>query len=109
MGERSLEARVENLENLAESLAPLPGDVRALGQRMARVESEIVQLRVGLGDEISAIRGELAGHARETAGHFLAMQGQLSATQEQIAATQRQMRVLHEDVVERISRLGESR
>lgn len=62
-----------------------------------------------MNDGFSAIRNELTEHAHETAGHFLEVQGEIAESQRQIGDTQRQMRVLHEDVVERISCLGEGR
>jgi phage host-nuclease inhibitor protein Gam len=108
-----LEGRVENLEKLVAVLEPLPHDVRRLGDRMDRVETEVVRLRTDMNDGFSTVREEMAEHARETAGHILEtqrqvtdVQRQLTETQLQVIDTQRQMRVLHEDVIERISRIG---
>jgi phosphoglycerate-specific signal transduction histidine kinase len=61
-----MDERVENLEKLAQTLAPLPAEVRQLSQRMVSVESrlggvesQIVQLRTDMTDGFSAIRREV--------------------------------------------------
>ena len=93
MSGRTMDEGVSDLEKLAQTLAPLPGHLAELGDRVAgvetrlgTVESQIVQLRTEMTDEFSAIRGELKGglHAvrtelrqdiaslgRETAAGFL--------------------------------------
>jgi hypothetical protein len=106
VSDNGVEGRVEILEKLAVELAPLPQTVGRLcdrlegvesrlttvESRLTTVESEIVQLRADMNDGFSAIREEMAELGRETAG--------------QILGTQRLIRVLHEDVVARISRIG---
>ena len=75
MNGRTMDERVGDLEKLAQTLAPLPDQMTELGGRVAgvearlgtvetrlgTVESQIVQLRADMGDEFSAIRGELKG------------------------------------------------
>jgi predicted nuclease with TOPRIM domain len=86
---KTMDERVEDLEKLAQTLAPLPAEVRQVSQRMASVESrlggvearvgtvvsQIVQLRTEVSDGFSAIRSELqediAGLSRDTAQGLL--------------------------------------
>ena len=60
MPDAELQRRVEMLENTVESLRKLPADVRRLGRRMGRAESQILQLRTEMRDEFSAIRRDMA-------------------------------------------------
>jgi septation ring formation regulator EzrA len=69
-----MDDRVTNLEKIAETLAPIPGQLAALtarfgdveggldsvAGRLTVVESQIVQLRTELRDEFSAVRGEMS-------------------------------------------------
>lgn len=104
--------RVEKLEKALESLAELPrqmssltGQMSALtgriGQvedRVAHVELQIVQLRTEMKGGFSAIRSE-----------FLEVFDAGSrATETLFKETWAQMRTLHEDVISRITRLGEA-
>ena len=84
MNGKTMEERVTNLEKLAETLVPLPEEVRGLKVRVGAVESQIVQLRTDMNVEFSAVRGEMAGMkdelrediaalGRETAGHVLGL------------------------------------
>ena len=88
-----MDERIGDLEKLAHTLAPLPGQMAQLGDRLAgvvwrlgTVESQIVQLRTDMNDGFSSIRGELkeglegvrselrediAALGRETAAGFL--------------------------------------
>ena len=93
---KTMDERVEDLEKLAQTLAPLPAEVRQLSHRMVSVESrlggvesrlgsvesrvgtvesQIVQLRTDMTDGFSAIRSELhediAGLGRDMAQGFL--------------------------------------
>ena len=67
MPEETMDERVTNLEKLAETLAPLPQEMKALTGRVVEVEgrlgtveSQIVQLRTDTNDGFSAIRGEMS-------------------------------------------------
>ena len=72
MSGRTMEQRVGDLEKLAQTLAPLPGTVAELGDRVAgvevrlgTVESQIVQLRTEMADGFSATKTELRGEMVE--------------------------------------------
>jgi hypothetical protein len=52
--------RIEMLESTVESLRALPGEMRQLGGRVDRLESQFVQLRTEMRDEFSAIRRDMA-------------------------------------------------
>ena len=81
MSPESLRVRVEKLERRVEILEQLP-------DRVSAVESQIVQLRDEMQSEFSATRA-LVREVEED--------------------TRRYMRVLHEDVIQRIATLGEGR
>ena len=81
MPAQTLESRVDRLEKRVNSLEQLP-------PRMTALESQIVQLRAEMHDEFSAIRQEMRAGDEET---------------------RTLMRVLHEDVINRIALLGEGR
>jgi hypothetical protein len=91
-----LPERVEILEEKVQGLDVLPA-------RIAAVESQIVQLRDGLGAESSAIRREVAEMLRELGD---ALRSEICAGDEE---TRRCMQVLHEDLVSRIALLREAR
>ena len=84
MSAESLEIRMDRLERRVGILEKLPDRVTAL-------ESQIVQLRDEMRSEFSETRSDLRGEIR--------------AGDEE---TRRLMRVLHEDVVQRIATLKES-
>jgi hypothetical protein len=95
MAARSLNERVEILEQKM-------GDLQLLPARMDALESQILQLRGEMRVEFSAIR-ERFEETRQLAREL---------HQEVLAGDKengRLMRVLHEDVVARISLLGEGR
>jgi hypothetical protein len=70
----------------------LEGPVESLVED--RLSTLIRQLRADMNDGSSALRQDVAKHARDR--------------NEQILATQRLLPVLHEDVIERLSRIGKS-
>ena len=94
MPDGSLIHRIEILERKVEGLELLP-------VRMTALESQILQLDKDVRAEFSAMRQEMATAISE-------LQQRLS---ERIRSgdeeTRRYMRVLHEDVIERISRIQE--
>ena len=127
--------RVEKLEKTVAALTSLPGEVSQLSRRVGTMESQIVQLRTEMKGEFSAVRGELAevrggladvrGDLAETRDNLVgviesgsqATQQMFNEVRQDIGAFRQetntrfdglstQMRVLHEDVIERISRLG---
>jgi predicted nucleic acid-binding Zn-ribbon protein len=92
MARDSLEKRMDRLERRVEILEQLP-------ERVTALESQIVQLRDEMRSEFSAIR------TRDDA-----IQRVLTERMEFLFdANERHMRLLHEDLVERIARLSEGR
>lgn len=81
MASRNLTERVEVLEMEVEALKELPA-------RMSAVESQIVELRTEMRAEFSAVRQEMRALNEETKAQLL---------------------TLHEEVLDRISRMGEGR
>ena len=81
MPAQTLESRVERLERRVTTLEQLP-------ERMTALESQIVQLRTEMRDEFSAMRHEINSGDEET---------------------RTLMRVLHEDVIQRIALLQEGK
>lgn len=90
MSRQSIEKRVETLEPRVTALEELPG-------RMDRLELQIVQLRVEMRDEFSAIREEIRA-GDETVVSTLSVR---------IEDALREARVLHEDAIARIAVIGE--
>ena len=114
MNAPSLEERMDNLERIVEPLRELP-------DRVTKVEAQIVQLRTEMRDEFSAIRRDMVTKedlAKAVAP--LATKDELAkavaplATKEELAkavaplATKDEMRMLHEDLVERLKVIGEA-
>jgi hypothetical protein len=103
----TLTQRVEILEQTVAELASLPS-------RMTAVELQIVRLRDEMHAGFSAVRPELAVMRDD-------LRTELKSTAESLRAeiraeirsgdeeTRRYMRVLHEDVIARISALGDTR
>jgi hypothetical protein len=96
MAQESLETRMDRLEQRVEILERLP-------DRVAAVESQIVQLRDEMRSEFSAVRAEAEVHHEETRRVLAARIDSL------FDANERHMRLLHEDLVERIARVSEGR
>jgi hypothetical protein len=84
--------RVEILEEKVSDLATLPKHVEA-------VESQILHLREDLRSEFSAMRDEVRGE-------FAAVRQEMRDGDEE---TRRYMRVLHEEVLARITTIAEGR
>jgi len=88
----TLSKRMDIVEQKLAGLESLP-------ERMTALESQFLQLRTEMRAEFSATRTEMqAGDERAT-----------RTLREEIAALGTHMRVLHEDLVERISRTQEGR
>jgi len=79
MASRNLTERVEVLEMEVGALKELPA-------RVSAVESQIVELRAEMRSEFSAVRKEM---------------------RELIGETKAEMRTLHEEVLDRIAKIGE--
>jgi hypothetical protein len=100
MPERTLAARVENHEERLALLEALPA-------RVGAVELQIRQLRGEIGEQFSAIRQELRA---EIKAEGEAIRTELrTEIREGDEETRRYMRVLHEEVLARISTIQEGR
>ena len=106
--------RVEKLEKTVAALTSLPGEVSQLSRRVGTMESQIVQLRTEMKDEFSAVRRELA-ETRDVLLEAIETGSQArqkmfdevrQETNTRFDGLSTQMRVLHEDVIDRISRRG---
>jgi len=96
MARESLEKRMDRLERRVEILERLP-------ERVTAVETQIVLLRDEMRSEFSAVRTDIRTGDEET-------RRMLTERMESLFdANQRHMRLLHEDLVERIARMGEGR
>jgi predicted phage gp36 major capsid-like protein len=87
---------MERLEHRVEILEQLP-------TRVAAVESQIVQLRDEMRSEFSAVRAEAVAAHQETRRVLTERMESL------FDANERHVRLLHEDLVERIARSAEGR
>jgi hypothetical protein len=90
MARRDLADRVEVLEQKVTALEELPA-------RLSSLETQIVQLRTEMKGEFSAVRHEMRSLEENLRGEMRALNDQ----------TLTQMRVWHEDVVDRLTKLGE--
>ena len=111
MAQESLEKRMDRLERRVEILEQLP-------ERVTAVESQIVLLRDEMRSEFSAVRGEIRAGDEQV---IKTLREEIRAGEEQTRrvltermeslfdANERHMRLLHEDLVERIARMGEGR
>jgi hypothetical protein len=101
--QQDLVVRVRVLEEKVQALEELPA-------RVTSIEMQIVQLRTEMRDEFSAVRAEIR------AGDY-ALREEMRDGNEQLRRdmvdvndrTLTQMRVLHEEVLERIAKLDEGR
>ena len=113
MAPESLEERVVRLEGQMTELRDLPRKVDDLGMQVS-------QLRAEMRGEFSAVRSEMAGGfaavRSEMAEGLAAVRGEMAEglaavrgeTAEGLATVGTQMRVLHEDVINRIGLLQEA-
>ena len=113
MSPQPLEQRVERLERRMTTLEELPARVEAL-------ESQVVQLRKEMHDEFSALRGDVRAGDEELRAEIRTgdeetrreVRLQIKAMGDRLEAgiddAKRLARVLHEEVIERISRIGEA-
>jgi len=100
MPEHHLAARVENLERKVDVLEVLP-------ERLSAVELQIQQLRSEMGEQFSAIRQELRAEIKaEGESIKTELRKEIRDGDEE---TRRYMRVLHEEVLSRITTIQERR
>lgn len=83
---------MDNVERRVEVLGRLP-------ERVSSLESQIVLLRDEMRSEFSAVRADAAETRRVLTERMESL----------FDANERHMRLLHEDLVERIARIGEGR
>ena len=96
MPRQSVENRLERLDRRVTEIEQLPA-------RMDRLESQIVQLRIEMRDEFSAVRGEIrTGDVMIVTTLTEQLTAQLTA---QIEESRRHTRVLFEEAVSRIASL----
>lgn len=101
MNPDNLTVRVENLEKRMALLEELPERVAGLEAHVAGLELQFLQFRAEVGDGFSALRGEMRLGEEETRK---TLRDEIRAGDEE---TRRLMRVLHEEVLERIALIGE--
>jgi hypothetical protein len=99
MAESSLTERVDILEQIVAKLSDLP-------DRAGGLEQQFVQFRQETRAEFSGVRDEFAAVRQEMREEFSAVRAEIRAGDEE---TRRFMRVLHEDVIDRITLLGEGK
>ena len=97
MPQRSLARRVEILEEKVASLEELP-------ERLDRLESQLLQFREENRAEHSAIRADVEETRRILDEAVARLTEEIRAGNDE---TRRHMRVLYEDLVERIATIGE--
>jgi len=96
MAQESLEKRMDSVERRVEILEQLP-------ELVTRLESQIVQLRDEMRSEFSAVRADIRAGDEETRRVLTERMEFL------FDGNERHMRLLHEDLVDRIARVGEGR
>ena len=111
MAQESLEVRMDRLEKRVGILEQLP-------ERVTALESQIVLLRDEMRSEFSAVRGEIRDGDEQV---IKTLRDEIRAGDEETRRVlsermeslfdenERHMRLLHEDLVERIARTGEGR
>lgn len=133
MPQHTLEKRMENLENIVASLAEVPILVKSLSSQFLQLRQDVradisaLHLRVdGVSSEVGELRGEV-GELRSDVGELRSdvgtQKGELHAVRDELRAGMAamhtelagailangvEMRTLHEELVRRITLLGEA-
>jgi len=89
---RSIEERLTMLERQMQEMRELP-------ERVARLESQVLQIRQEMRDEFSATRSGFRGE----------LAAAVTTLSQAIADTNTHMRALHEEALSRIATIGEGR
>ena len=84
-------------------------DLRSLPERVAGVESQILQLRGEMHSELSAFRDEFRTGLRSHAELLAKLESAVAALRQDNEETRSQARMLHEEVLARIALLQEGR
>ena len=105
MTSRPIEKRVETLENTVMGPGGVLEQLGELRSDVADLSTQFLQFRDETRAEFSAVHQKLSGVDQK----FLAVDQQFSAVRAEIKAgdeeTRRYMRVLHEEVIDRLTRL----
>jgi predicted nucleic acid-binding Zn-ribbon protein len=103
--------RVKKLEKAFASLATLPREVADLKGRVGSLEVQIVQLRAEMTEEFSAVRADLRSVHEQLASTrsdiLEVIESSSQAAGELFREVWSQVRMLHEDVIERMKHLGD--
>lgn len=101
MSPQPIESRVESLEQRVTRLEELPA-------RMDRLESQVLQLRLEMRDEFSAVREEMGGLAtrQEMREEFAAVRLEIRTGDEE---TRHYMRMLFEEYIGRMRVIDEGK
>ncbi len=94
--------RLETVEMTVEGLTGLPGQVASLNTRVASLDTRVASLDT----RVASLEVQFLQFRDEVRGEFSVLRTEIRAGDEE---TRVQMRVLHEEVLDRISKLGESR
>jgi hypothetical protein len=97
--------RAEIRDEMTAFRAEIGGEMTAF---RAEIGGEMTAFRAEIGGEMTAFRAEICGEMTafraEVGGEVVALR---SATSDGLGSVRREMRVLHEDLIERIARIGE--
>ena len=97
-----MDERVTDLEKLAETLAPIPGEMATLTVRVGDVESQIVQLRTEVRDGFSAVRGEISVQHGETTS----LRGEMTGVRREMTGLREDIAALGRETAERFIQFG---
>ena len=110
MATQDLEKRVENIEETLRELATVParlggleGQVGGLVHQVGRLEGQVGSL----GGRVGGLETQFLQSREEVRLEFSAVHGELHELRDGQERLGSQMRMLYEDLVERIKRLGE--
>lgn len=110
----ALAERIEMLEQTVHGLVTLPGRMEAVEGRLTTVEGRLVMVEgrlVKVEGRLATVEVQIVHLREEMRSEFSAIRGELGerfeALYERGEDTRRYMRVLHEEVIDRIARIGE--
>ena len=92
---------MEKLEKTVASLAEMPRQLTDLNGRVGQLELQIVQLRTEMNEGFSALHGEI----QDVRGEVVSTRNDILKV---VESSSRATRVLHEEIISRIARLGEA-
>jgi len=111
-----LAERVELIEESVRALVTLPARMESMERRFADIEGRMVSVEerlVNVEGRLVVVEGQIVQLRGEMHGEFSAIRDNMNerfdALYERGEDTRRFMRVLHEEVLDRVGRLGEGR